>query len=61
MLQYIARSSDASGSLASAAVRDILSRLRKAEYCVQGTAILTASGQTLPSLDKVLASHALTV
>ncbi len=57
--EYIARCSAASKELASTVVRDILSQLRKSQYRVQGVAILTASGRTLPSLYKVLASHAL--
>lgn len=57
--EYIARCSTASAQLASAAVREILSRLKTGEYCVRGSGILTASGRTLPSLDRILASHAL--
>jgi hypothetical protein len=57
--EYIARCSIASGQLASAAVREILSPLKKSEHRVRGSAILTASGRRLPSLDKILASHAL--
>jgi hypothetical protein len=56
--EYIARCSTASGQLASASVREILSQLSRSEYRVEGCAILMASGRTLPSLDKVLASHA---
>jgi hypothetical protein len=57
--EYIARCSTASGQLASAAVREVLSQLKVGEYRVQGAAILTASGRTLASLEKILASHAL--
>jgi hypothetical protein len=57
--EHISRCSSASGQVASAAVREILSQLKKSEHHVQGSAILTASGRTLPSLDKILASHAL--
>jgi len=57
--EYISRCSNASGQLALAAVREILSQLKRSERRVQGSAILTASGRTLPSLDRILASHAL--
>lgn len=57
--EHIARCSAASGQLASAAVREFLSQLKKREYHVYDSAILTASGRTLPSLDRILASHAL--
>lgn len=57
--EYIASCSAASAQVASDAVREILSQLNTGEYCVQGSAILTASGRTLPSLDRILASHAL--
>ena len=56
--EYIARCSTASRQLASASVCEILSQLSRSEYRVEGCAILMASGRTLPSLDKVLASHA---
>ena len=48
-----------SGQLASSAVHDILSQLEKSEYKVESSAILMASGRPLPSLEKILASHAL--
>ena len=57
--QYIAGCSTTSGQLAATAVRELLSQLTKSEYRVQRSAILTASGRALPSLDKILASHAL--
>jgi hypothetical protein len=57
--EYIARCSTGAEQLASAAVREILLELEKGAYRFQGSAILTASGRTLPSLDKILASHAL--
>lgn len=56
---YIARCSGASGQLASAAIHEILSELEKNEYSVEGSALLMGSGRTLPSLEKVLVSHAL--
>ena len=57
--EYIARCSAMSGQLASAPVHDILSQLEKSEYKVESSAILMASGRTLPPLEKILASHAL--
>src|SRR5258708_14315235 len=57
--EYIARCSAASGQLASSAIREIRSQLEKNDYRVKGSAILTGSGRTLPSLEKVIASHAL--
>src|SRR2546421_3194219 len=45
--------------LASAAVRDVVSELRGRQYRVVGSAVLLASGRPLPSLSKILASHAL--
>jgi len=56
---YIARCSGASGQLASAAIHEILSELEKNEYRVEGSALLMGSGRTIPSLEKVLVSHAL--
>jgi hypothetical protein len=45
--------------LASTAVRELMGELRGRHYCVVGSAILLASGRTLPPLSKILASHAL--
>lgn len=57
--EYIARCSTASMQLALAAVRETLLQIEDSAYCVQGAAILMASGRKLPSLDRILASHAL--
>ena len=57
--EYIARCSTVSGQLASRAIREVLSHLKRHEYRVQGSAILMASERPLPSLEKILASHAL--
>jgi hypothetical protein len=57
--EYIARCFTASGQLASVAIREILSQLGRSEYRVEVSGILMASGRTLPSLEKILASHAL--
>src|SRR5215470_2041555 len=56
----IERCPAASGQLASAAIREILAKLESGGNRVEESAILTASGQrTLPSVEKILASHAL--
>lgn len=57
--EYIARCSTVSGQLASRAIREVLSQLKKHKYRVQGSAILMGSERPLPSLEKILASHAL--
>jgi len=57
--KYLARCSTASRQLASAAIREMLSQLDTNEYRVEGAAIVMASGRALPSLEKILASHAL--
>jgi hypothetical protein len=57
--EYIARCSAASRQLASAAIYEIRSKLDRSEYRIEGSAILMAAGRTLPSLEKILASHAL--
>ena len=57
--EYLAKCSAISGQLALTAVREMLTQLAGIKYQVRACAILTASGRTLPSLEKVLASHAL--
>lgn len=57
--EYIARCSSASMQLALAAVRETLLQIKDSAYSIKGSAILMASGPTLPSLDRILASHAL--
>jgi hypothetical protein len=57
--EYIARCFAASEQLALSAIGEILFQVEKNECKVEGSAILMASGRTLPSLEKILASHAL--
>jgi hypothetical protein len=57
--EYLARCAAASRQLASKATREMLSQLAANDYRVKGAAILMASGRALPSLEKILASHAL--
>ena len=56
---YLAECSATSGQLALTAIRDIVVELADRNYRVKASAILTASGRTLPSLEKILASHPL--
>ncbi len=57
--EHILKCSTASKQLASLAIGEILSELAKRGHQVESSAILMASGRTLPSLEKILASHAL--
>jgi hypothetical protein len=57
--EHLDRCSAASGELASAALGEMLSQIGQRGYRVEGCAILLASGRALPSLGKILASHAL--
>lgn len=57
--EYLAKSSAIAGQLAATAIREILVQLRNKGYSVKGCVTLTASGRALPSLEKVLSSHAL--
>lgn len=57
--EYLAKCSATSGQLALTAIRDIVVELADRNYRVKASAILTASGRTLPSLEKILASHPL--
>jgi hypothetical protein len=57
--QFLEKSFTASKLLAEAAVRDVLDELLEHQYHVVGAAVLLASGRTLPSLMKILASHPL--
>jgi hypothetical protein len=49
----------ASECLALAAVRDVVGELHDRQYRVVGSAVLLASGRSLPPLSNILASHAL--
>lgn len=57
--KHIARCSAGSLRLASGAIREMIAKLTSREYRVKGSAILMASGRALPSLEKILSSHAL--
>lgn len=45
--------------LAIKAVEGVIGELRDRQYCVTGAAVLQASGRPLPSLAKILTSHAM--
>lgn len=55
--KHLASCAAVSGQLALAAIRDVIQELNG--YEIAGAAILLASGRPLPSLPKILASHAL--
>jgi hypothetical protein len=57
--KYLANGAAASERLALAAISEVVRELEKRQYRVVGCAILLASGRPLPTLAKVLASHAL--
>src|SRR5215467_4932873 len=56
---HLYKCSEASQRLALKAVREMLEAVTARDYRVVGCAVLLASGRALPSLEKVLASHAL--
>ena len=57
--QHIAKCEVESAELALASLRDLLQSLEQREYSVVGSCILLSSGRPLPSLEKILASHAM--
>jgi hypothetical protein len=56
---YLANSAAVSERLALAAVGEVVRELDARHYRIVGSAVLLASGRPLPSLSKILASHAL--
>ncbi len=56
---FIENCAAVSERLASAAVREVVGELQGRHYRVVGAAVLLASGRPLPSLEEILASHAL--
>ncbi len=56
---YLANCEAVSERLALAAVGEVVRELDASHYRIVGAAVLLASGRTLPSLSKILASHAL--
>ncbi|HEY6967847.1 MAG TPA: hypothetical protein VJA94_01480 [Candidatus Angelobacter sp.] len=57
--QHIAKCEAESARLALAGLRDLLHDLEQREYSVVSSCILLSSGRPLPSLEKILASHAM--
>ena len=57
--RYLAHCAAVSERLAVAAVAEVVRELDGAHYRIVGSAVLLASGRPLPSLSKILASHAL--
>jgi hypothetical protein len=57
--KHLANCAAASTRLAVAAITDLVTELKARHYHVVGSAVLLASGHTLPPLEKILASHPL--
>jgi hypothetical protein len=57
--KHLANCAAASTRLAVAAIADLVTELKARRYHVVGSAVLLASGRTLPPLEKILASHPL--
>jgi hypothetical protein len=57
--RHIQACADAAAALAIATIRETIDELRQRDYGVVGSAMLLASGRTLPPLANILASHAL--
>jgi hypothetical protein len=57
--RYLANCAAVSERLALAAVGEVVRELGERHYRIVGSAVLLASGRPLPSLSKILASHAL--
>jgi hypothetical protein len=57
--KHLANCAAASTRLAAAAIADLLAEWKGRHYHVVGSAVLLASGHSLPTLEKILASHPL--
>jgi hypothetical protein len=57
--KYLADCAASSSSMAAAAIAEFTGELEGRHYSVVGAAVLAASGRALPSLEKILAAHAL--
>jgi hypothetical protein len=57
--EHISRCFAASQQLALSAIREVVSHMEKNACTIKGSAILMSSGRPLPSLEKILSSHAL--
>jgi hypothetical protein len=57
--KHLAKCAATSTSLAVAAIADLVKELNARQFHIVGSAVLQASGRSLPSLEKILASHPL--
>jgi hypothetical protein len=57
--KHLANCAAASTRLAVAAIGDLVKELNARQFHIVGSAVLLASGRTLPPLEKILASHQL--
>jgi hypothetical protein len=57
--KFLRECATAAERLAARAIRELLDELRDRQYSVAACALLLAAGRELPSLEKILASHAL--
>jgi hypothetical protein len=57
--KYLANAAAASERLAFAAIGEVVRELEARQYRIVGSAVLLASGRTLPPLAKILAAHPL--
>jgi hypothetical protein len=57
--KHLAKCAAASTRLAAAAIADLVKELNARQFHIVGSAVLQASGRSLPSLEKILASHPL--
>jgi hypothetical protein len=57
--KHLAKCTAASTRLAAAAIADLVKDLNARQFHIVGSAVLLASGRSLPSLEKILASHPL--
>jgi hypothetical protein len=57
--KHLANCAAASTRLAAVAIRNVVSELNARQHHVVGSAVLLASGRSLPPLEKILASHPL--
>jgi hypothetical protein len=57
--KHLASCAAASTRLAAAAIADLVKELKARQFHIVGSAVLLASGRSLPPLEKILASHPL--
>jgi hypothetical protein len=57
--KHLANCAAASTRLAAVAIRNVVSEINARQHHIVGSAVLLASGRSLPALEKILASHPL--